>query len=121
MGNVYDIGGLRKFASGGVVDSPTLFKYGNGGKGLMGEAGPEAIVPLKRAANGDLGVSASVTPVTVNIINNSNSNVEQRETTGPGGEKTIDIIIAGRVRDGIISGKFDSAFKQSYGINRKGS
>ena len=52
------------FASGaafdrGIVDSPTLFKFANGGAmrtGLMGEAGPEAILPLKRGVNGQLGV-----------------------------------------------------------------
>jgi tape measure domain-containing protein len=43
----------------GIVDSPTLFKFANGGAmrtGVMGEAGPEAILPLKRGINGQLGV-----------------------------------------------------------------
>jgi tape measure domain-containing protein len=43
----------------GIVDSPTLFKFANGGAmrtGVMGEAGPEAILPLKRGVNGQLGV-----------------------------------------------------------------
>ena len=51
-----------KFAQGGVVGSPTLFKFANGGTtqtGLMGEAGPEAIMPLSRDAGGKLGVNAS--------------------------------------------------------------
>lgn len=43
------------FAKGGIVDSPTMFKFAKG-TGLMGEAGPEAIMPLKRGANGALGV-----------------------------------------------------------------
>jgi hypothetical protein len=52
----------QKFANGGaftnsVVNSPTLFRFANGGAlGEMGEAGPEAIMPLKRGANGALGV-----------------------------------------------------------------
>jgi hypothetical protein len=52
----------QKFANGGaftnsVVNSPTLFRFANGGAlGEMGEAGPEAIMPLKRGANGSLGV-----------------------------------------------------------------
>lgn len=42
-----------------IVDSPTLFKFAQGSKmGVMGEAGPEAIVPLTRGPNGDLGVQA---------------------------------------------------------------
>jgi len=54
--------GVAKFASGGIVNSPTMFAYANGGAGrfgLMGEAGPEAIMPLKRGANGRLGVEVS--------------------------------------------------------------
>jgi tape measure domain-containing protein len=54
--------GISKFASGGIVGSPTLFKFANGGTtqtGLMGEAGPEAIMPLSRGAGGKLGVNAS--------------------------------------------------------------
>jgi lambda family phage tail tape measure protein len=54
--------GIAKFASGGIVSSPTLFKFADGGTtrtGLMGEAGPEAIMPLKRGSDGSLGVQAS--------------------------------------------------------------
>lgn len=46
---------VKAFATGGVVSAPTLFPMANGA-GLMGEAGPEAIMPLKRGANGKLGV-----------------------------------------------------------------
>jgi hypothetical protein len=46
----------RPFADGGVVGSPTYFPMAGGKTGLMGEAGPEAIMPLKRGANGKLGV-----------------------------------------------------------------
>ena len=60
--------GIKRFAKGGIVDSPTMFGYSGGKSGLMGEAGPEAILPLKRGSGGNLGVSATVTPVTVNII-----------------------------------------------------
>lgn len=41
-----------------IVNSPTLFKFAKGA-GLMGEAGPEAIMPLKRDSSGRLGVSAA--------------------------------------------------------------
>ena len=51
-------GQLTAFASGGVVTQPTLFAFGSG-TGLMGEAGPEAIMPLRRGAGGRLGVEAS--------------------------------------------------------------
>ncbi len=63
----YFANGVAAFAKGGmftnsVVSSPTLFKFADGGvqrTGLMGEAGPEAIMPLRRSANGRLGVEAS--------------------------------------------------------------
>lgn len=54
--------GIAKFANGGVVSSPTMFKFADGGAmrtGLMGEAGPEAIMPLKRGPDGSLGVQAN--------------------------------------------------------------
>jgi len=47
---------IQAYANGGVVGSPTLFPMAGGKTGLMGEAGPEAIMPLKRGANGKLGV-----------------------------------------------------------------
>ena len=52
---------IKPFATGGIVTKPTFFKYADGGtfnNGVMGEAGPEAIMPLKRGADGKLGVAA---------------------------------------------------------------
>ena len=51
------MGKVTPFADGGVVNSPVLFPM-RGGTGLMGEAGPEAILPLARGADGRLGVQA---------------------------------------------------------------
>jgi len=47
--------GVQFFADGGVVNSPTMFGHSKG-VGVMGEAGPEAIMPLKRGKDGKLGV-----------------------------------------------------------------
>ncbi|MFO1286795.1 MAG: hypothetical protein U1F49_09825 [Rubrivivax sp.] len=61
LGGVYSSAGRLAFAAGGVVTGPTNFRFAQGGalrKGLMGEAGPEAIMPLRRAADGSLGVIA---------------------------------------------------------------
>lgn len=55
-GGVYESHDLSKY-SGSIVSSPTLFAFAKGA-GLMGEAGPEAIMPLTRAADGSLGVRA---------------------------------------------------------------
>lgn len=68
-GNVYGQSGITPFASGGIVNKPTLFPFANG-IGLMGEAGAEAIMPLKRTSSGDLGVQAEgggTTNITMNI------------------------------------------------------
>jgi len=51
------LGGVTPFAKGGVVSAPTYFGSA-GGLGLMGEAGAEAILPLKRGPDGALGVAA---------------------------------------------------------------
>lgn len=69
------------FADGGVVTSPTLFKFASGGAGnfgLMAEAGPEAIMPLKRGRDGKLGVASSNNaPITVNVqVDASGSKVQ---------------------------------------------
>jgi phage-related minor tail protein len=56
-GGVIDAGEVRAFARGGVVDRPTVFPMRDG-TGLMGEAGPEAILPLSRGPDGRLGVQA---------------------------------------------------------------
>lgn len=56
-GGVISYGRLQPFARGGIVASPTIFPMANGA-GLMGEAGPEAIMPLKRTSSGELGVKA---------------------------------------------------------------
>lgn len=54
-GAAFSSGRVAAFARGGVVDGPTHFPM-RGGVGLMGEAGPEAIMPLARGADGRLGV-----------------------------------------------------------------
>ena len=54
-GAAFGAGRVAAFARGGVVDGPTQFPM-RGGVGLMGEAGPEAIMPLTRGADGRLGV-----------------------------------------------------------------
>lgn len=57
-GNAFHAGRVIPFANGGVVSSPTMFPMRGNQTGLMGEAGPEAIMPLKRGRDGKLGVQA---------------------------------------------------------------
>jgi phage-related minor tail protein len=67
-------GKLTPFADGGVVNSPVLFPL-RGGAGLMGEAGPEAILPLARGSDGKLGVRGGGRSVSV-TVNIAASDVE---------------------------------------------
>jgi TP901 family phage tail tape measure protein len=68
-GAAFQDGRVIPFAKGGIVTKPTIFPMARG-MGLMGEAGPEAVMPLKRGADGSLGVQSEGgggTHITMNI------------------------------------------------------
>ena len=127
-GGVFGAGGVHAFANGGIftnsiVDRPTQFRFANGGavgNGLMGEAGPEAIMPLRRGPDGRLGVSApghvqlpsSMAPpsnsnaagkVSVQIINKSSGQVqgEARTETAPDGSTNVFVEMVDAVESAI--------------------
>lgn len=95
-GGVFAPGGFHAFALGGaftngIVHRPTLFPFANG-IGLMGEAGPEAIMPLRRDSAGRLGVGAAHSggrPVQVTVNNNAGATVT--ESHDGQGNVTFDI------------------------------
>lgn len=68
-GGSFSQGRVMPFAKGGVVSSPTPFAM-RGGQGLMGEAGPEAIMPLARGADGRLGVQTAGGGKAVTVVMN---------------------------------------------------
>lgn len=68
-GASFSQGRVMPFAKGGVVAQPTNFAM-RGGTGLMGEAGPEAIMPLARGADGRLGVQSSGGGQAVTVVMN---------------------------------------------------
>ena len=71
QGSAYNQQGvISQYAKGGVVTQPTFFRYGGAGNlGLMGEAGAEAILPLKRGRSGNLGVESSGSGSTNIVVN----------------------------------------------------
>ena len=84
-GNAFYGGNVIPFANGGVVSSPMTFPMTGGKTGLMGEAGPEAIMPLKRGKGGKLGVVAE---------NNGNVVINQSFNFSANGDESVKKIIA---------------------------
>jgi len=118
LGGAYDGAGneVSYFARGGVVSSPTMFGY-SGGLGIMGEAGPEAIMPLKRNRNGELGVKSPV-PM-VNVVVNNNAGVDVSTSISPDGGLTLDIVrraISNDIQRGGSS--VSRAMERTYGVGR---
>lgn len=110
LGGVYQSPSLSAY-SGQVVSSPTLFAFAKGA-GLMGEAGPEGIFPLKRGPNGALGVQAygGGTPIAVSTNVNfysdgrSDASVESQAAMGK---------VVGDMVNQAVSVKFQQELRQN--------
>lgn len=111
-GNAFYSGRVLPFAQGGVVSTPSIFPMSGNRTGIMGERGPEAIMPLRRTANGDLGVQAQAMPATVNIYNQSGANIETVQR--PDGE--TDIFIR-KVNSALRSERTQSGFNSALQRN----
>lgn len=119
-GGVYSAPSLSAY-SGKIVSSPTVFPFASG-IGLMGEAGAEAIMPLKRGADGKLGVSGGGSNVVVNVVEAPGKGGQQQQRN-EGGTNIFDIYveqikssIAGDITRG--SGAVPAALAGTYGLNR---
>lgn len=112
-GAAFNKGKVTAFASGGVVGAPTMFPMA-GGTGLMGEDGPEAIVPLTRTSGGDLGVKATAPVVNVNVQNYGNDKVQVQQS----GDNINVVIsqIASQIQRG--TGDIGSAIESRYGLRK---
>ncbi|MDE5899168.1 MAG: phage tail length tape measure family protein [Treponemataceae bacterium] len=139
LGGVYG-GGCSAFAKGGaftnqIVASPTFFRFARGsgfGTGLMGEAGPEAVLPLRRGADGSLGVSlyepasgaasagdgTAECGLTINIYT-TEGDVQTSEKNNADGGRIIDVMI-GAVNRGVAEGKLDKSMTSRFGVKVRG-
>ena len=121
-GGAYNSPSLSAY-SGGVYDTPRLFAFAHGA-GVFGEAGPEAIMPLSRGADGVLGVRATTAAPKI-VINQIESpgrggQVEQRQD---GDVSVVDMFVdqieskmATNVRQG--RGTLNAAITTTFGLNR---
>jgi len=118
QGGVFTSSGITPFAKGGVVSSPTVFPFANG-IGLMGEAGPEAIMPLKRTPSGDLGVIAQGTGggSPVNVVVNNYGKDEAMVDQQPNGD--IVVTVGKAVAQDIANGGATyQAMRKTFGLSQ---
>ena len=106
--------------SGTVVSKPTVFPFAKGA-GLMGEAGHEAILPLRRGTDGKLGVEAAGGggAVTVNVINQSGLQLQgtAQQRQGPDDQRIVDLVLT-VVGDSLAnrSGPAARGLENGYGL-----
>lgn len=112
-------GNIIPFARGGIVDRPTVFPMARG-MGLMGEAGPEAVMPLRRGADGRLGVESTGSSINVQVINQGPplEVVEQRQRRGDDGQLSVQLVT--RLVDSRIDQKLGRAGQRSPVAKRFG-
>jgi phage-related minor tail protein len=98
-GNLFaQMGAIKPFAAGGVIGTPTYFPLSSGGLGLAGEAGPEAIVPLARGADGSLGIAMNGGGEGANIT-------VQIATPDPGSFRRSEAYITGQIARAVARGQ----------------
>lgn len=105
------------YASGGVINEPTVFPMANG-MGLMGEAGPEAIMPLSRDSSGRLGVAAAgmgEPTVIINVENNTATPVQANQTGVTFDEQmqqfVVNVVLRDQAQNGPISRNYRRAMR----------
>lgn len=129
-GNVFT--GIGDY-SGQIITRPTLFSYSSHLKafargGVMGEAGPEAVMPLKRMRNGRLGVETSGegvnVPINIEVVNETgqSTKAEARQQRNNDGGMDVTVYIRQVVAQDIIRGNggmVAQAIQGVYGVKRQ--
>lgn len=129
-GNVFT--GISDY-SGQIVTRPTLFTYSSHLKafskgGVMGEAGPEAVMPLRRMSNGRLGVESSGSgvnvPINIEVVNETgqNTKAEARQQRNNDGGMDVTVYIRQVVAQDITRGNggmVAQAIQGVYGVKRQ--
>ena len=123
-GNILSGAGISSY-SNSIVSEPTLFGFDRltpfARGGIMGEAGPEAVMPLVRTSGGNLGVRAEGTGkqiVNVTVINNAGAQVETSQRENEDGSLDVEIVIDQMVTRSMVkrSGGASNVLRKGYGI-----
>jgi len=109
LGGVYNTPSLSMY-SNGVYDRPTFFTFAKGG--VFGEAGPEAIMPLKRSPDGELGVKATPSNVNVIVNNYTDAKINVNDSVGADGTRQIILTIENVVQGMVAQGKLDGVLSR---------
>ena len=124
-GNILSGAGISSY-SNSIVSEPTLFGFDRltpfARGGIMGEAGPEAVMPLVRTSGGNLGVRAEGTGkqiVNVTVINNAGAQVETNQRQNEDGSLDLEIVIDQMVTRSMVkrSGGGSNVLRKGYGIS----
>ncbi len=129
LGNVFSGGDLSLYRNS-IVSSPTFFTHDRHisryakGAGLMGEAGPEAVMPLVRTSGGNLGVRAegtgNITPqINIQVINQTGTNATaevQQQRNAQGGMDVVVLLKREMASDIARGGVLDQTIRGRYGV-----
>lgn len=120
-GGVYDSPSLSAY-SGGVYNSPQLFAFAKGA-GVFGEAGPEAIMPLRRGSDGRLGVAASgggAQQIKIEIENKGQpAQAQATAQRQPDGSTLIKVVLDSVAEDLASGGKTMAAIKSRLDVQER--
>jgi len=122
-GDAFRGGRVVPFAKGGALAKPTIFPMADGATGLMGEAGPEAIMPLKRGPGGRLGVEASGVGGFASVFNDNKTIVSLNQvnniTVSGGGDAGPAVAAALKESEGRMEAMLDKKFSGSGRFRRQ--
>lgn len=123
-GNILSGAGISSY-SNSIVSEPTLFGFDRltpfARGGIMGEAGPEAVMPLVRTSGGNLGVRAEGTGkqiVNVTVINNAGAQVETNQRQNEDGSLDLEIMVTQAVARDMSrrNGATNNVLRKGYGL-----
>lgn len=123
-GNILSGAGISAY-SNSIVRKPTLFGFDSltpfAHGGIMGEAGPEAVMPLVRMSGGDLAVKATGKGkqiVNITVINNAGAQVETNQRKNENGNLDVEIMVTQAVARDMSrrNGATNSVLRKGYGL-----